>query len=153
MRNDIWMNADTRTHEKLYPISIFLPALDHLVVFNVCSIIIYGEERRRAVTGIGLSLIQWRLRMVAVVIYYRRQWDEQEKGEEDKGDTYRGSSRPRCLGDQFETLMEMLCDSRQSPANASELVRLPVGSRTCTTDVPEPRMGAGPVSFSYICIV
>jgi hypothetical protein len=72
MGSDIWMNADTRTHEKQYPISIFLPALDHLVVFNVCSIIIYGKERRRAVTGIGLSLIQWRLRMVAVVIYYRR---------------------------------------------------------------------------------
>jgi hypothetical protein len=101
------MDANTRTHEKQYPISIFLPALDHLVVFNVCSIIIHGEERSGAVTGIGLSLrwlIQWQLRMVAVVIYYRRWWNEQEQVE-DKGNAYRGSSRPRCLGDQFETLM------------------------------------------------
>lgn len=106
MRNHILMNADTRTHEKQYPISIFLPALNHLVVFNVCSGVIYREERRSAVSGIGVSLrlrwlIQWRPRMVAVVIHYKCQWNEQEKI---KVNTY-GVVPPRCLGGQFETLM------------------------------------------------
>jgi hypothetical protein len=107
MSNEICMNADTRAHEKQYPISIFLPTLDHLVIFDVRSIIIYGKERCRAVPGIGLSLgwlAQWRLRIVDVVVYYRRHWNKQEQVE-DKGNTYRGGSRPRCLGDRFETLM------------------------------------------------
>jgi hypothetical protein len=37
------MIADTRTHENEDPISIFLPALDHLVVLFLRSLGIYGK--------------------------------------------------------------------------------------------------------------
>ena len=70
------MDPDTRTHEKEDPIGILLPALDHLVVFIICSLGVYGEERLRAITKIGFkSSLQWlilpRLRVVAVAIDYR----------------------------------------------------------------------------------
>jgi hypothetical protein len=68
------MDFDTRTHEKEDSIGIFLPALNHLVVFIICSLGVYGEERFGAVAEIGLSLrwlILHRLRVVAVAIDYR----------------------------------------------------------------------------------
>jgi hypothetical protein len=43
------------THKNEDSISIFLPALDHLLVLFLCSFGIYGEERSRAVTEAGLS--------------------------------------------------------------------------------------------------
>ena len=36
------MNADTRTHENEDPVSILLPAFNHLVVFIFCSLGVYG---------------------------------------------------------------------------------------------------------------
>jgi hypothetical protein len=51
------MNADTRTHEKENPISIFLPALDHHFVLFLCSLGVYGEERPRAVTKVRFLLV------------------------------------------------------------------------------------------------
>jgi hypothetical protein len=66
------MNADTRTHENEDPIGIFLPALNHLVVFVIRSLGVYGEERTRAVTEVGFSM-QWLVRRrlrIKVVMYY-----------------------------------------------------------------------------------
>ena len=37
------------THEKEDPLCIFLPALDHFVVFFLYGFGVYGEERSRAV--------------------------------------------------------------------------------------------------------
>ena len=65
------MDSNTRTHKNEDPISIFLPSVNHLVVLLLCSLGVYGEERPRAVTKVGLSL-QWlilcRPRVVAVAI-------------------------------------------------------------------------------------
>ena len=55
------VNGDSVTHENKDPISIFLPAFDHLVVFIVRSLGIYGEERPRTVSKVGISL-RWLLR-------------------------------------------------------------------------------------------
>ena len=55
------MNANTMTHKNEDPISIFLPALDHLVILFLCFFGVYGEERSRAVTEVGFSL-QWLIR-------------------------------------------------------------------------------------------
>jgi hypothetical protein len=55
------MNADTRTHENEDGISILLPAFDHLVVFILCNVGVYGEELPRAVTKVGFPL-QWLIR-------------------------------------------------------------------------------------------
>ena len=38
------MIGDTVTHENEDPISILLPAIDHLVVFFLCNLGIYREE-------------------------------------------------------------------------------------------------------------
>jgi hypothetical protein len=71
------MSADTRTHENEDRISIFLPALDHLVVLFLCGFGVYGEERPRAVTEIGFPLqrlIRCQLRVVVVAVccrYYK----------------------------------------------------------------------------------
>ena len=68
------MNDYTRTHKNEDSISsIFPPALDHLLVFILRSIGVYGKERPRTVTEVMFSmqwLIRRRLRMVAVVICY-----------------------------------------------------------------------------------
>ena len=65
------MIGDTRTHENEDPVSILLPAINHLVVFFLCSLGVYGEERSRAVTEVGFSL-GWRtwcrLRVVGVIL-------------------------------------------------------------------------------------
>jgi hypothetical protein len=50
------MDADARTHKNKNAISIFLPALDHFVIFIVCGLGVYGEERPGAVTEVGFSL-------------------------------------------------------------------------------------------------
>jgi hypothetical protein len=42
-----------RTHENEDAISILLPSLDHLVVFIICGLGVYREERPRAVTELG----------------------------------------------------------------------------------------------------
>jgi hypothetical protein len=55
------MDGDTRTHENEDAIGIFLPALDHLVVFIICGLGIYREERAGAVTEVGFSL-RWLIR-------------------------------------------------------------------------------------------
>jgi hypothetical protein len=63
------MGADARTHKNEDPISVFLPALDLLVVVYLCSRGVKGKERPRAVTEVGLSsrwLIRRRLRIKAV---------------------------------------------------------------------------------------
>ena len=68
------MIGDTKTHKNEDPISILLPAFDHLVVFFLCSLGVYGEERSRAVTEVRFSLrwrIWCRLRVVGVAICYR----------------------------------------------------------------------------------
>jgi hypothetical protein len=68
------MDADTGTHKNEDPISIFLPALDFLVVGYLCSLGVYGEERPRAVAEVGFSsrwLIRRRLRVEAVKQYMR----------------------------------------------------------------------------------
>ena len=65
------MDPNTRTHKNEDPISIFLPSVDHLVILFLCSLGVYGEERPRAVTKIGLSLqrlILCRPRVAAVAI-------------------------------------------------------------------------------------
>ena len=69
------MSADTRTHKNEDGISILLPAFDHLLVFILCNVGVYGEELSRAVTKAGFPL-QWLTRCrlglkVAVAIYYR----------------------------------------------------------------------------------
>ena len=51
-----YMGCNTRTHEKEDSISIFLPSVDHLLVFNICSLGVDGEERAGAVTEVGFSL-------------------------------------------------------------------------------------------------
>jgi hypothetical protein len=38
------MDDDMRTHKDEDSISILLPAFDHLVVFILCSLGVYGEE-------------------------------------------------------------------------------------------------------------
>ena len=57
------------THEDENPIRIFLPALGHFVVFIVCGLGVYGEERPGAVTEVGFSM-KWlarrRLRVVSM---------------------------------------------------------------------------------------
>ena len=66
------MNADTWTHENEDGISILLPAFDHLVVFILCGIGVYGEEFSRAVTEVGFSLhgpIRCQLRAVVAICY------------------------------------------------------------------------------------
>ena len=55
------MNADTGTHENEDGICILLPAFDHLVVFILCNVGVYGEELPRAVTKVGFPL-QWLIR-------------------------------------------------------------------------------------------
>ena len=50
-----FMDGDTRTDENEDPISIFLPTLDHLVVF-ICSLGVYEKERPGAATEAGFSL-------------------------------------------------------------------------------------------------
>ena len=65
------MNVDTRTHENKDAISIFLPAFDHLVIFILCHVGVYGEELPRAVTEGRFRLIRCRPRVVAVAICYR----------------------------------------------------------------------------------
>ena len=63
------MDTNARTHKNENSISVFLPALDLLVVFYLCSRGVKGEERPRAVTEVGLSsgwLIRRRLRIKAV---------------------------------------------------------------------------------------
>jgi hypothetical protein len=40
------MDIDTRTHENDDTFSILLPMLDPLVVLILCSLGVYGEERR-----------------------------------------------------------------------------------------------------------
>jgi hypothetical protein len=63
------MDADARTHKNEDSISVFLPALDFLVIVYLCSRGVKGEERPRAVTEVGLSsgwLIWRRLRAKAV---------------------------------------------------------------------------------------
>jgi hypothetical protein len=66
------MNVETRTHENKDAIGIFLPVLDHLVVFVICSLGVYGEERPGAVTEIGFSFqwVIWRRLRVRAFIYY-----------------------------------------------------------------------------------
>jgi hypothetical protein len=65
------MDDSIRTHKNEDAISVLLPAFDHLVVFILCSLGVYGEERPRAVTEVGFSL-KWltmrRLRKVVVAI-------------------------------------------------------------------------------------
>ena len=61
------MDSDTRAHENENAISIFLPSIDHLLVFYSCSLRVYGEERAGAVTKVVLFL-QWR-RLSAVTHY------------------------------------------------------------------------------------
>jgi hypothetical protein len=51
-----YMDSDTRTHEKEDSFGIVLPLVDHLFVFNICSLRVYGEERAGAVTEVGFSL-------------------------------------------------------------------------------------------------
>jgi hypothetical protein len=48
--------GNTRTHENEDAISVFLPAVDHPVVFFLCSLGIHGEEGTRAVTKDGFCL-------------------------------------------------------------------------------------------------
>jgi hypothetical protein len=48
--------GNTRTHENEDAISVFLPTLDHPVVFFLCSLGIHGEEGTRAVTKDGFWL-------------------------------------------------------------------------------------------------
>ena len=95
------MNADTRTHEDEDPISIFLPALDHLVVLFLCDFGIYGEERPRAVTRVR-SLLQrlvWcRLRVVVVTICGRHH-EFSEVRLNVRETQYLGRSLPRGLGE------------------------------------------------------
>ena len=54
-------NADKRTYENEDPIGIFLPALDHLVVFFFYNLGIYGEKLPRVITEVGFSL-RWLIR-------------------------------------------------------------------------------------------
>jgi hypothetical protein len=67
------MDADMRTHKNENSVSIFLPALNHLVVFIICSLGVHREERTGAVTEVELPM-QWRircrLRMNDVLIRY-----------------------------------------------------------------------------------
>jgi hypothetical protein len=58
------VNGNARTHKDEDAISIFLPALDHLVVLFLCGFGVYGEERPRAVTKVGFSLqkLRWLIR-------------------------------------------------------------------------------------------
>jgi hypothetical protein len=76
------MNADTRTHENEYPVSVLLPAVDHLVVLFLCDLGVHGEERPRAVTKVGFSL-RWRIRCrrraVGVAIWYRHHEISEER--------------------------------------------------------------------------
>jgi hypothetical protein len=70
------MNVDTGTHENEDAISILLPAFDHLVVFILCNVGVYGEEFPRAVTEVGFplqGLVRCRLgqRVVTVAICHR----------------------------------------------------------------------------------
>ena len=69
------MNVDTRTYENEDGISILLPAFDHLVVFILCNVGVYGEEFPRAITEFRFplgGLVRCRLGLkVAVAIYYR----------------------------------------------------------------------------------
>jgi hypothetical protein len=68
------ININMRTHKKKDPISIFLPALDHLVVLVLCNFGVYREKGPRAVTEVGFSLrwlIRCRLGVVAVAICHR----------------------------------------------------------------------------------
>ena len=67
------MNANMKTHKNEDPISIFLPALDHLVVLFLCSFGIYGEKRTRAVTETGCSLRWCRLSLVVIYFLYTRE--------------------------------------------------------------------------------
>ena len=55
------MNTGTGTHENEDSISIFLPALDHLVVLFLCGSGVHGEEWSRAVTEVGFSMrwLRW----------------------------------------------------------------------------------------------
>jgi hypothetical protein len=65
---------DTRTHENEDPVGILLPALDHLVVFVLGSLGVYGEKWPRAITKVGFSLewlIRCWLRVVVVAVCYR----------------------------------------------------------------------------------
>ena len=48
--------GNTRTHENEDAISVFLPALDYLLVLFLCSLGIYREEPTGAVTKDGFSL-------------------------------------------------------------------------------------------------
>ena len=69
-------NPETRTHEDKDPVSIPLPAFNHLVVFFLCGLGIHGKEGLRAVTEVGFYLwwLVWcQLRMVVADIYYRDQ--------------------------------------------------------------------------------
>ena len=50
------LDANTRTHENENPVSILLPAFDHLLVFFLSSPGVYGEERSRAVAEDEFSL-------------------------------------------------------------------------------------------------
>ena len=60
---------DRRTHENEDSVGILLPALNHLVVFLLCSLGIDGEERPRAVTEAGFFLLIWRLPSRAAVYF------------------------------------------------------------------------------------
>jgi hypothetical protein len=65
------MNGNTRTYKNEDAISIFLPALDHLVVLFLCGFGVYGEERSRAVTKARRFrwLIRGQLSLSLIAIY------------------------------------------------------------------------------------
>lgn len=108
------MDADTRTHKNENSVSIFLPALNHLVVFIICSLGVHREERTGAVTEVELPM-QWRircrLRMNDVLIRYKNSEISGESRSGDGDTCLAQGCHPPDLGDQFEALLdEMLFD-------------------------------------------
>jgi hypothetical protein len=66
------MNSETRTHEEENSFGIVLPLVNLLLIFNICCLGVYGEERAGAVTEVGFSL-QWlilRRLSITAAIYY-----------------------------------------------------------------------------------
>jgi hypothetical protein len=62
------MDSDARTYENEDSLGIVLPLFDLLLVFNICSLTVHGEERSGAVPGVGFSL-RWLIRRITAIIY------------------------------------------------------------------------------------
>ena len=62
------MKANTMTHKNEDAISIFLPALGHLVILFLCCFRVYGEEQSRAVGKARISK-RWLLDHLVVLLF------------------------------------------------------------------------------------